>query len=796
MFLPFRLMALELRRSSCWKQYLHYEKTLNKVERNNLRIIFLENCKRADVIPSFLKFRIPTNGCFDEKSVHDFQRQLLKKELQKAKDDRRKLKENLHEKRRQLILVVPPKCMPSIAVHTRNTRVTTRRELSRKHNHKLTILSEKQERPLFNVQNTVVTCGLDTLPPTYVMETLSLGPKNAVLDRFDPKDVLAEVDGLLVHCESNGVPDETITDINVKTLTYIKKCRKMKTSRNIQMTRKYLKEHDLLAIPFDKGVGICIMKRESYYKKMDSIINLPQFEKLRITRKNAKHPVLKEEERITNILKSLLKEGRITQTVYEQMKPKGSQPARLYGLAKVHKQNIPMRPVLSMPGSAYHKVALYVAKCLSLVPQCNINTSTKIISDGLREVRLNNKEEIISYDVVSLYTNVPVMEAIETCTSLLYSLPESQRPEMDRETFMELARIASCDVVMSTHDGFYVQRDGLAMGSPPAPHFANGWLSKFDSVIRGEAKLYFRYMDDILKEVNREHVEQQLRDINQLHPNLKFTLERENEEQLPVLDMKIWHNHETGALSSTWYCKPTDTGLIMNYHALAPKRYKRSVVAGFVYRIYRACSDWDNFHDSMVRAIRTLENNQYPPNFYEPIIRKALCDIRGDQTEENLKSQTKNTSSVNRKPLLIQYRGKCTDDYARALYKIGAPCVVVMTLRKLKTVLPSLKPSVEKALKSGVVYQLSCTRCSACYVGQTGRHMQTRLKEHLQRAGPVKDHLNQCNATLTDENVEILKSTSRGEGFLLTLEALHIRELKPSINTKDEYRSRELVIKL
>ena len=241
------------------------------------------------------------------------------------------------------------------------------------------------------------------------------------------------------------------------------------------------------------------------------------------------------------------------------MKPKGSQPARLYGLAKVHKQNIPMRPVLSMPGSAYHKVALYVAKCLSFVPQCNINTSTKIISDGLREVRLNNKEEIISYDVVSLYTNVPVMEAIETCTNLLYSLPESQRPEMDRETFMELARIASCDVVMSTHDGFYVQRDGLAMGSPPAPHFANGWLSKFDSVIRGEAKLYFRYMDDILKEVNREHVEQQLRDINQLHPNLKFTLERENEEQLPVLDMKIWHNHETGALSSTWYCKPVRT---------------------------------------------------------------------------------------------------------------------------------------------------------------------------------------------------------------------------------------------
>ena len=38
--------------------------------------------------------------------------------------------------------------------------------------------------------------------------------------------------------------------------------------------------------------------------------------------------------------------------------------------------------------------------------------------------------------------------------------------------------------------------------------------------------------------------------------------------------------------------------------------------------------------------------------------------------------------------------------------------------------------------------------------------------------------------------------SARGEAFLLTLEALFIRELKPRINTKDEYRSRELKIKL
>ena len=234
----------------------------------------------------------------------------------------------------------------------------------------------------------------------------------------------------------------------------------------------------------------------------------------------------------------------------------------------------------------------------------------------------------------------------------------------------------------------------------------------------------------------------------------------------------------------------------MNYHAMAPKRYKRSVVSGFVHRIHRACSSWGNFHTSIEKAKRVLEKNQYPPTFYEPIIRQAINDVLKVPSEEHPAPQTKTSNTIERKQLITQYRGKCTEEYARALHKIEAPCVIVMTLRKLKTVLPSLKPSVDKLMKSGVVYNLTCPRCSACYVGQTSRHIQTRLKEHIQREGPMKSHLSQCNTTLLEENVEILQSTSRGEGFLQTLEALHIRERKPTINTKDEYRSRELTIKL
>ena len=91
------------------------------------------------------------------------------------------------------------------------------------------------------------------------------------------------------------------------------------------------------------------------------------------------HPVLKEEQRVVKTLEQLRDEGKIDESLFNKLKPVGSQPARLYGLAKVHKTAIPTRPVLSMPGSAYHKIGVQVGEWLSVVPEYQINTSNKQI---------------------------------------------------------------------------------------------------------------------------------------------------------------------------------------------------------------------------------------------------------------------------------------------------------------------------------------------------------------------------------------------------------------------------------
>ena len=201
---------------------------------------------------------------------------------------------------------------------------------------------------------------------------------------------------------------------------------------------------------------------------------------------------------------------------------------------------MPLRPVLSMPGSAYYRIAKEVTSWLSLLPECQINCSTKEIVDSLKDAKLEKGEILISFDVVSLYTNVSVTEAIEVCANLLFD--RCQLP-VDKNTFIELARLASCDVVMSTPEGYYKQVDGLAMGSPCAPLLANGWLSQYDPHIKDNAKLYFRYMDDIFREIDEKQCENKLAEINNYHSSLAFTAEKEEGGELPFLDCKLI-NHD------------------------------------------------------------------------------------------------------------------------------------------------------------------------------------------------------------------------------------------------------------
>ena len=86
-------------------------------------------------------------------------------------------------------------------------------------------------------------------------------------------------------------------------------------------------------------------------------------------------------------------------SLYTRMRSTGGQPARLYGLAKVHKVNTQLRPVLSLPGSSYYNLTKVLAKLFEKIEGANIETNSLDAREILEGTNLEPNENLISLDV-------------------------------------------------------------------------------------------------------------------------------------------------------------------------------------------------------------------------------------------------------------------------------------------------------------------------------------------------------------------------------------------------------------
>ena len=138
--------------------------------------------------------------------------------------------------------------------------------------------------------------------------------------------------------------------------------------------------------------------------------------------------------------------------------------------------------------------------------------------------------------------------------------------------------------------------------------------------------------------------------------------------------------------------------------------------------------------------------------------------------------------------MAIEYRGKVSEDFKSKLSKLLPGSTFYFTSTKLRSRICRLKENIPSSLKSRVVYQITCPACAGTYIGQTVRHLSTRLKEHGFKNAPVNLHFRSCQRTLTDADAVIVDSV-RDPITLLALEAVYIKRRKPTINTKDEFKS-------
>jgi len=98
----------------------------------------------------------------------------------------------------------------------------------------------------------------------------------------------------------------------------------------------------------------------------------------------------------------------------------------------------------------------------------------------------------------------------------------------------------------------------------------------------------------------------------------------------------------------------------------------------------------------------------------------------------------------------------------------------------------SVKDPVPLDLSSRVVYKFSCAGCNACYIGETSRHLSTRIREHLSRDrnSLVYQHLEQSKACrcLANENCFSIVDCAPNKLQLMLKEAMHIKWENPTLN--------------
>ena len=143
---------------------------------------------------------------------------------------------------------------------------------------------------------------------------------------------------------------------------------------------------------------------------------------------------------------------------------------------------------------------------------------------------------------------------------------------------------------------------------------------------------------------------------------------------------------------------------------------------------------------------------------------------------------------------MFQYRGKITDGLAQKLHRSNAPCRILMTLGKLKTMMPSLKLPVASMMRRIVVYQTSGPRCKACCVGTRTRHLRCRYSEHKSmKYCSVKYNIHNCNVSLCEKDVVILGYCNR-ENNLFTLETIFQHNIRHKVNGKEEFKTKTVFI--
>ena len=350
---------------------------------------------------------------------------------------------------------------------------------------------------------------------------------------------------------------------------------------------------------------------------------------------------------------------------------KECKPAKLYLLPKIHKikedeiglftgqqalqQNliIPGRPIISQCSAPTMSIGHFID--YFLVPlvkkqETYLRDTTDFINK-IEATSIHKNHIMVTYDVTSMYTNIPFEELLLSVTRALEHIQsadyEIQIPK--KESLIFLLEILLRNNEFHFNGIKYKQILGASMGAVPSPEICDLRMYDILHSIIHKSKLshkiitHFRYRDDgfMIFDASTDEIHNFFSFANEEHEYLKFTYNVDLEKAI-FLDTIVHKGDRfkaTGILDLETFFKPTDTYLYLHHSSAHPKSTFRGLIKGEIIRYIRNTSNKEKQRNCISQFRSRLLNRGYPKAEIDKIISQSEKYVRNELLKQKDKSR-------------------------------------------------------------------------------------------------------------------------------------------------------------
>ena len=359
------------------------------------------------------------------------------------------------------------------------------------------------------------------------------------------------------------------------------------------------------------------MEKQEYQTKILTLLEDPSTFQLVPSSGNTKM-----KDAVQSIVQQWTLDSFITKSQAKYMTIACPLPPRIHGLPKMHKPGVPLRPIVDFRNSPTYYLSKFLSRSL-LATKFPDDRSCSNSYEFLRLLRDDSEPLVddfcmVSFDVTSLFTNVPIPTACELIRKHWTHI--QPHTPLDADSFIAGISLCAEATIIQFHNKFYRQIFGCPMGSALSGALANIVMIDLEcSALRQippqAIRVYTRYVDDIFSILRKLFLQQLLAALNAYHPRLQFTVEHEVDNRLPFLDVSV--SHDQLGIHTTCIQNPlTATG---TWTSCLPARPNTSTRQHALY--------WLGHFTSQITETNNNDKSIFGCLFSSPIIIQAITSI-------------------------------------------------------------------------------------------------------------------------------------------------------------------------